>query len=164
MAKKKEKEIKNVKEVVEEKLKKKKVSADKKEEKKETTQKHGTAGGKETHGQAPKEAHKEASKESPKAEQESQAPPIQLTFHTYLIMLGSIGMQFLGKLPNPQTGKIEKNLMRVKEIIDLLEILEEKTKGNLTVEEDKVFKSQLSSLRLNYVYEKDLKKNDEMKK
>ncbi len=168
MAKKKEKEIKNVKEVVEEKLKKKKVSADKKEEKKETPQKHGTAGGKETPGQAPKEAHKaapkEASKESPKAEQESQAPPIQLTFHTYLIMLGSIGMQFLGKLPNPQTGKIEKNLMRVKEIIDLLEILEEKTKGNLTVEEDKVFKSQLSSLRLNYVYEKDLKKNDEMKK
>ncbi len=165
MAKKKEKEIKNAKEVVEEKLKKKKVSAAKNEEKKEKPQKHGTTEGKETSGQAPQEAPKASPKEAPQgspkearqaAEQESQVPPIQLTFHTYLIMLGSIGWQFLGKIPNPQTGKIDKNLMRVKEIIDLLEILEEKTKGNLTTEEDHVFKSTLSNLRLNYV--------DEMKK
>ena len=83
----------------------------------------------------------------------SQRPPVQLNFHSYLIMLGAIGWQFLGKIPNPQTGKVVKNLMQVKEIIDLMSILEEKTKGNLTEEEDHVLKSTLSNLRLNYVNE-----------
>ena len=72
-------------------------------------------------------------------------------------MLGSIGWQFLGKIPNPQTGQVDKNLLRVKEIIDLLEILEEKTKNNLSQEEDHVLKSTLSSLRMNYVEESNNK-------
>ncbi len=84
---------------------------------------------------------------------EAQKPLVQLTFYSYLIMLGALGWQFLGKIPNPQTGKVEKNLMQVKEIIDLLEILEEKTKSNLSKEEDNILKSTLSNLRLNYVEE-----------
>ena len=80
-------------------------------------------------------------------------PPVHLTFYSYLIMLGALGWQFLGKIPNPQTGKIDKNLIQVKEIIDLLEILEIKTTGNLSKEEDNIMKSTLSNLRLNYVEE-----------
>jgi len=79
--------------------------------------------------------------------------PVKLTFHSYIIMLGAIAWQFLGKIPNPQTGKIQKNLMQVKEIIDLLEILEQKTRGNLSKDEENILKSTLSNLRLNYVGE-----------
>ncbi len=136
MAEKKDNEIKKAKDLVEEKLNKKKPAAAKK-----------------------KEAKKEKAKK-PKAEsgQKAQDPPadaeaMKLTFYSYLIMLGSIGWQFLGKIPNPQTGKVEKNLMRVKEIISLMEILEEKTKGNLSDEENNILKSTLSNLRLNYVDE-----------
>lgn len=78
---------------------------------------------------------------------------IKLNFYSYLIMLGAIGWQFLGKIPNPQTGKVEKDLLQAQEIIDLLAILEEKTKGNLTKEEDNILKATLSNLRLNYVEE-----------
>lgn len=78
---------------------------------------------------------------------------IKLNFYSYLIMLGAIGWQFLGKIPNPQTGKVEKDLLQAQEIIDLLAILEEKTKGNLSKEEDNILKATLSNLRLNYVEE-----------
>lgn len=95
-----------------------------------------------------KKVKKEKKDEIPKQDTKQ---PVQLTFYSYLIMLGALGWQFLGKIPNPQTGKIETNLLQVKEIIDLLEILEEKTKGNLSKEEDNIMKSTLSNLRLNYV-------------
>ncbi|MDD5067222.1 MAG: DUF1844 domain-containing protein [bacterium] len=78
---------------------------------------------------------------------------MKLTFYSYLIMLGAIGWQFLGKIPNPQTGKVEKDMIQVQEIIDLLAILEEKTKGNLSKEEENILKATLSNLRLNYVEE-----------
>lgn len=141
MAKKKDKEIKSAMEIAEEKLKKKSVESTKDKIKEEKTEE----------AKVPEETARKDTKEQ--AEGQTQAPPIKLTFHSYLIMLSSIGWQFLGKMPNPQTGKIEKNSMQVKEIIDLLEILEEKTRGNLTKEEEHILKSTLSSLRLNYVGE-----------
>ena len=84
-------------------------------------------------------------------EDDSGKEPFQVTFYSYLIMLGAIGWQSLGKMPNPQTGKIEKDLIQAKEIIDLLGLLEEKTKGNLTKEEDNILKTTLTNLRCNYV-------------
>jgi len=108
------------------------------------------------------EAEKVEKKEEEKAEKKEQnneeAEPkaeynFQLTFATYIATLGTMGWQSLGKLPNPATGKIEINLMQTKEVIDLLEILEEKTKGNLTKDEDNILKTTLSNLRINYVEE-----------
>ena len=98
------------------------------------------------------EEKKENDASDKKKDFNSTQPP-QLTFYSYLIMLGAMGWQFLGRIPNPQTGKVEKNLIQVKEMIDLLEILEEKTKGNLSKEEDNILKSSLTNLRLNYVEE-----------
>ena len=68
-------------------------------------------------------------------------------------MLGALGWQFLGKVPNPVTGKIEKDLLQVKQIIELLEILEQKTKNNLSEDEENILRSTLVNLRLNYVDE-----------
>ncbi|BDU50068.1 DUF1844 domain-containing protein [Haliovirga abyssi] len=70
-------------------------------------------------------------------------------------------MMSLGKLANPVSGKIEKNLEIAKMNIDMLEMLEEKTKGNLTDEESKFITNLLTDLRLNYVEEIKTKDKDE---
>jgi hypothetical protein len=64
-----------------------------------------------------------------------------------------IGWQSLGKIVNPATGKIEKNLQMTKEIIEILETLKEKTKGNLTEDEDRILMATITDLKLNYVDE-----------
>lgn len=59
----------------------------------------------------------------------------------------------LGKLPDPVTGAIERNLPQASQTIDMLAALEEKTKGNLDEEEAKFLTHTISDLRLNYVDE-----------
>lgn len=68
----------------------------------------------------------------------------------------------LGKLPDPMSGKIERNLPQASQTIDLLAALEEKTKGNLEEEESKFLTRTISDLRLNYVDE--VNKPEEEKK
>ena len=60
-------------------------------------------------------------------------------------------MQHLGKTLSPVTNKIEKNLPAAQSTIDMLDMLEAKTKGNLSENEAKLLKSILSELKLNYV-------------
>lgn len=67
--------------------------------------------------------------------------------------LASNAMQHLGKVMNPLTGKVERNLDLARETIDLLRMLREKTKGNLTDREKRSLDALLSSLQLNYVDE-----------
>jgi hypothetical protein len=59
----------------------------------------------------------------------------------------------LGKIMHPMTGKVERNLPQAKELIDLLGVLDEKTRGNQHPEETKLFTQMLYELRLNYVEE-----------
>lgn len=67
-------------------------------------------------------------------------------------------MQYLGKVANPLTEKIEKNLDMAKELIDLISILEEKTRGNLNEYEEKYLKNLLLELRMNFVEEVESEK------
>ena len=76
-----------------------------------------------------------------------------IDFSLYVAILGQSAMMQLGKIMNPATGKLEKDLIQAKFTIDVLGILEEKTKGNLTKEESELLKSTLTNLRLNYVEE-----------
>ena len=62
-------------------------------------------------------------------------------------------MMYLGKMVRPDTGEVERNLDAAKIAIDLLGMLEEKTKGNLTDEEDHILQQVLTTLRLNYIDE-----------
>jgi hypothetical protein len=59
----------------------------------------------------------------------------------------------LGVLENPSTGKKEKNLSLAKQTIDILCMLEEKTRGNLSKDEDLMLKNILYDLRIIYVKE-----------
>jgi hypothetical protein len=59
----------------------------------------------------------------------------------------------LGKVMNPMTGKVERDLGHAKETIDLLGVLEQKTRGNLHPDEAQLLGRMLYDLRLNYVEE-----------
>lgn len=59
----------------------------------------------------------------------------------------------MGKLMNPMTGVVERNLDHAKFCIDVLGVLEEKTRNNLTDEEQRTLKYILQDLRLNFVAE-----------
>jgi hypothetical protein len=62
-------------------------------------------------------------------------------------------MQQLGKIPNPYTQKIERDLPQARLSIDVLEMLRERTSGNLVGEETRFLDHVLTELRLNYVAE-----------
>lgn len=62
-------------------------------------------------------------------------------------------MIYMGKVVNPATRKIERNLEGARFSIDLLGMLEEKTRGNLTPDEAKLLEQTLTNLRLNYIDE-----------
>ena len=77
----------------------------------------------------------------------------ELRFIQYISLLADSGMQQLGKVMNPVTGKTEKNLESAKAIIELLSMLKEKTKGNLTENEEKFLSGVVDNLQLNYADE-----------
>lgn len=84
-------------------------------------------------------------------------------FNVIVMFFSQIGWQSLGKISNPMTGKIEKNLEMAKEIIEILETLKEKTKGNLTEEENRFLISTITDLQLNYVDEVSKEKKEDGK-
>ena len=72
-------------------------------------------------------------------------------FMQLVIMLSSSAMQHLGKIINPMTGKTELNLEAAQATIDMVEMIEAKTKGNLDRDEERLLKNTLTTLRMNYV-------------
>jgi hypothetical protein len=63
----------------------------------------------------------------------------------------NLAMMFLGKMPNPETGEKVHDIESARFFIDQLEMLETKTKGNLSREEEALLKQSLMSLRLAFV-------------
>ncbi|MDF0644911.1 MAG: DUF1844 domain-containing protein [Nitrospira sp.] len=80
-----------------------------------------------------------------------QAPNLPVTFASFVISLGSSSLMLMGEKFDPQQPAMPVNLPQAKEIIDLLSILEEKTAGNLTTEEQAVLRDMLYALRMKYV-------------
>ena len=74
-------------------------------------------------------------------------------FMQLLYMFHTSAMQGLGKIADP-TGQLNRNLEYVSQTIDLMAMLKEKTKGNISEEMEKMLDGMLSELRLNYVDEK----------
>jgi hypothetical protein len=72
-------------------------------------------------------------------------------FHTFILSLGSSALLHLGELEHPDVGAPQKDLPLAKHTIDILAMLDEKTKGNLTPAEEKLISSLLYDLRLRYV-------------
>ena len=99
------------------------------------------------------EAWKEtAKKELPNEPvKEDAAVPAEPDFNFFVTTLAIQASISLGAMPNPATNKTEQNVPQAKFIIDTLGMLKEKTKGNLTSEEDKMLENILYELRTHYL-------------
>lgn len=75
------------------------------------------------------------------------------SFLTLIQMFQLEGMVALGKMLNPATGELARNLEHAQYVIDILEVLHQKTSGNLADDELRFLDQTLSTLRLNYVEE-----------
>ena len=86
-------------------------------------------------------------------------------FMQLIYMFHTSAMQGLGKITDPTTGQVNRNLEYVSQTIDLMEMLKVKTKGNISEDIGKMLDGMLSELKLNYVDEKGKpEKKEEVKK
>ena len=74
-------------------------------------------------------------------------------FIQLLYIFHASAMQSMGKLKNPMTDKIERDLAQANQSIEMIEMLKEKTKGNISEELSRAIDAFLTELRLNYVDE-----------
>ncbi|MBS3906339.1 MAG: DUF1844 domain-containing protein [Syntrophaceae bacterium] len=106
-------------------------------------------------------AQKEEEKVSPKEEQREEplreevsgeeAPLPEINFTSLILSLSTSAFIQLGEIDDPFTQKQSKNLPIAKQTIDLIGMLREKTRGNLTSEEEKFIEQVLFDLRMRYV-------------
>jgi hypothetical protein len=76
----------------------------------------------------------------------------RLDFATFIMSIVGSALVRLGDAPDPETGKaVEPNLLLARQDIDLLALLQDKTRGNLSGEEERVLTQGLYDLRMRYV-------------
>jgi len=100
----------------------------------------------------------EERKEEPPSEEAKEekkggegAPLPEVTFSSFIYSLSTSCLIHLGEIPEPNTQTVQKNLPLAKQTIDILGILQEKTKGNLTPDEENLLTGLLTDLRIRYV-------------
>ena len=76
-----------------------------------------------------------------------------MMFVQLVAMFQAAALQQMGKIKNPVTDQIEKNMEQAQLSIDLIDMLKEKTKGNRSPEEERFISGILQDLKLNYVDE-----------
>lgn len=74
-----------------------------------------------------------------------------MDFATFILSLNHSALVHLGVAPDPASGRQEINLALARQTIDLVALLEEKTKGNLTGQEERLLEQILYELRIRYV-------------
>ena len=109
----------------------------------------------------------ESSEKHPQSESESGAPEtadsripaaemppehgIRIDFTSYTLSYYTQGLVLLGEVPNPYTNKKEEDIEGARHMIDILSMLEEKTKGNLSAQEQQLLESVLYELRMKFM-------------
>ncbi len=103
----------------------------------------------EAKDQVPEE--KTVKEEAEKEAAEKDYPLPIINFSTFIFSLNSSALMQLGIIDDPTSGEKIKNLPLAKQTIDILGMLEEKTRGNLTEDEENMLKNILYDLRMVYV-------------
>ena len=104
----------------------------------------------ETHETSAGQARADIGKSGPGASADT-GTGVPVSFSSFVFSLGTSALVLMGEQLDPQLPKPPMNLSQAKEIIDILSILEEKTRGNLTAEEQAVLGDMLYALRMKYV-------------
>ena len=74
-------------------------------------------------------------------------------FQHLVVMFQTLAIQQMGKLINPITGKVERDLHQAKITVDMLGMLQKKTEGNLDENEKKILDTVMMELQMNYIDE-----------
>lgn len=77
--------------------------------------------------------------------------PLEITLGTFLMSLSTQALMCLGEIPNPMSGQPEPDLLAVRELIDIISMLQQKTRGNLDAAEARLFETILYDLRMRFV-------------
>ena len=99
----------------------------------------------------PQKAEPSANEETPP---EGGAQNFELNFSTFVLSLTSSAFYHLGDIPDPTTGQKQENLPAVKQTIDILIMLQEKTNNNLDADEKKLLEQLIYELQVKYVAKK----------
>jgi len=83
--------------------------------------------------------------------QREEAEQPEVDFAGFLLSLATSAMAHLGEVPDPATGTTTENLVAAKQMIDILSILQEKTKGNLESDEERLLDNLLYELRMKFL-------------
>ncbi|TET93920.1 MAG: DUF1844 domain-containing protein [Desulfobacteraceae bacterium] len=97
------------------------------------------------------EIEEDRGKEKPKEEEKGSAPLPEVNFSSFLLSLSSSTLLHLGEIADPQSGEKKKDLVLAKQSIDIINLLKDKTKGNLTQEEENLLEHLLYDLRMRFV-------------
>jgi hypothetical protein len=111
----------------------------------------GAGNEKESAAPAFEEKSKEDEQKNINPEKEFNYPPINFT--NFVLSLSTSAMFHFGDFPDHEGGTPQKNLPAAKQTIDILDMLNEKTKGNLNDQENKLIQGVLYELKLRYVKE-----------
>jgi hypothetical protein len=76
---------------------------------------------------------------------------VEIDFRTFVLSLTSSAMYHLGEIPDPDTGDAQVNLPLAQQTIEIIAMLQEKTRGNLNDEEQKTIDALLAELRVRFV-------------
>jgi hypothetical protein len=89
----------------------------------------------------------------PNSEPAMSVEEIEARFLGFVSLVVNMVMQQLGKIANPITTQVERNLDVARAWIDMLRMIQAKTKGNLSDREQRYLDSSLAGLQMNYVDE-----------
>lgn len=81
-------------------------------------------------------------------------------FHHLIAMFEALALQQLGKLVNPISGRMERDLRQARITIDMLEMVREKTAGNLSGDEKRLLDGIVLELQMNFVDESQRHENE----
>lgn len=103
--------------------------------------------------ESPKEepGEQEAPRPEAKTQPGEQGPPPPMDFSTFVLSLANTALFQLGFIKSSETEEVKRDLAAARQTIDLLGLLEEKTRGNLTETEQKIVKETLFQLRMAFV-------------
>jgi hypothetical protein len=90
-----------------------------------------------------------AAEPAPPAQPRMPQPPVDFT--TFILSFASTALIQMGAAPDPETNKSDVDLELARQTIDLLGMLREKTRGNLSDEETRIFDAMLYDLRVQFV-------------
>jgi hypothetical protein len=112
----------------------------------------GTRAGQPSAPESPKLEEAKSPPQEPQEEAKDPFAPLsEITFASFIFSLGHSAFIHLGEEPDPISGTTRVSLPLAKETIDILTILEEKTRGNLSPDEGHLMQNLLYALRIKYV-------------